>query len=543
MNAKSERRTPAETLGIPASKMARVTGLNDRRFQTLMAASSLGSPEARAHQDLVPEELTRRLMRQAKDFQNSTEDELPWDRPSRTTNPKRVPTGSPRPSHREQFKRWSRRYVARLAVIEGILGGFAAILAMLVSTTLHSYWPLGLLGSLVWPVSVFLAGGYRRTRIGIGSNEARAVLKAGVGVVVAGAVLAGLMGPQSVLTLIVVSVPFVVLLSLTSRLCNRRHLHRLQRTGKRLRRVVVVGASSSALEFRDRLTFAPESGMEIVGMCVPAMELPRAIGSGLPVMGDLSDVARVAAEYQADAVAVVSDDSTRTNYLRELAWSLEGTGVELLVDPGFIEVTGPRIHIRPLTGMPLLEMDEPHFTGWRRVLKRTLDLVITSTGLVVVSPVMAALAIAIKVQDRGPILFKQTRVGRSGAPFTMYKFRSMVIDAEARKHALIEANTGKGGLFKLSDDPRITPLGKFMRNYSLDELPQLFNVLNGTMSLVGPRPHLAHELSQMPNEAWRRALVTPGLTGLWQTSGRSNLIGDDALRLDLRYVENWHRYP
>ena len=156
-----------------------------------------------------------------------------------------------------------------------------------------------------------------------------------------------------------------------------------------------------------------------------------------------------------------------------------------------------------------------------------------------ISPVLLVIATLIKLQDGGPILFKQKRVGRGGEEFWMYKFRSMVIDAEARKAALMIKNEGKGGLFKLTDDPRITPLGKFLRDFSLDELPQLFNVLNGTMSLVGPRPHLAHELAQMPSEASRRALVTPGLTGLWQVSGRSDLEGDDAVRLDLRYVENW----
>ena len=173
------------------------------------------------------------------------------------------------------------------------------------------------------------------------------------------------------------------------------------------------------------------------------------------------------------------------------------------------------------------------------MIKRGSDVVLTSLGLLAISPVLLVIATLIKLQDGGPILFKQKRVGRGGEEFWMYKFRSMVIDAEARKAALMAKNEGKGGLFKLTDDPRITPLGKFLRDFSLDELPQLFNVLNGTMSLVGPRPHLAHELAQMPSEASRRALVTPGLTGLWQVSGRSDLEGDDAVRLDLRYVENW----
>ncbi|HEU5485460.1 MAG TPA: sugar transferase, partial [Microlunatus sp.] len=255
--------------------------------------------------------------------------------------------------------------------------------------------------------------------------------------------------------------------------------------------------------------------------------------------GDLSSVRAVVTRLGADAVAVTSDDATRYNYLRELSWSLEGTGVEVLVDPGLVEVAGPRMHIRPLMGLPLLHVEEPHFTGWRRIMKRGADVILTGLGMVVIAPVMLVIAIAVKLQDGGPVLFKQTRVGRAGESFTMYKFRSMVIDAEARKAALMARNEGKGGLFKLDRDPRITRLGKFLRDYSLDELPQLINVLNGTMSLVGPRPHLAEELALMPSHAARRSLVTPGLTGLWQVSGRSDLEGDDAIRLDLRYVENW----
>jgi lipopolysaccharide/colanic/teichoic acid biosynthesis glycosyltransferase len=152
---------------------------------------------------------------------------------------------------------------------------------------------------------------------------------------------------------------------------------------------------------------------------------------------------------------------------------------------------------------------------------------------------MLCIAALVKLEDGGPVIFRQTRVGRGGEMFTMLKFRSMVIDAENRKADLMACNEGNGGLFKLRDDPRITRIGKILRDSSLDELPQLLNVLSGSMSLVGPRPHLASELAQMPREAVRRSLVTPGLTGLWQVSGRSDLDGNDAVRLDLRYVENW----
>ena len=197
------------------------------------------------------------------------------------------------------------------------------------------------------------------------------------------------------------------------------------------------------------------------------------------------------------------------------------------------------MHIRPLIGFPLVHVEEPHFAGRRRILKRTTDIVLSSIGLVVASPLLLGIAAAVKVQDGGPAIFRQTRVGRGGELFTMLKFRSMVIDAEARKEELVPLNEASGGLFKLRSDPRVTRLGKILRDFSLDELPQLFNVLRGSMSLVGPRPHLIHELAQMPQEAVRRSLVTPGLTGLWQISGRSDLAAEDSIRLDLRYVENW----
>ncbi len=444
---------------------------------------------------------------------------------------------------RRNFIAWSRRYVLTLVLADGLIGAAAAVVPSRFSNSLDGEFALvavlAILGAIAWPTSISLARGYVRNRVGVGSEELRAVPRAGVALVVAGAFPAGLLGQQTLLTLVVVGVPFAVLLSTSIRYFARKALHRRQRTGFDVRHVVVVGSSRAVRELTDRLNREKQCGMKVVGACLPSHEVGDVSDFGIPVLGDLSSVARIVRRLDCDAVAVTSDDSTRDTYLRKLAWSLEGTGVEMLVDPGLVEVAGPRMHIRPLMGAPLLHIEQPHFSGWRRVIKRGSDLVITSLGLVLISPVILVIALLIKLQDGGPILFRQKRVGRDGEEFWMYKFRSMVIDAEARKAALMAHNEGKGGLFKLTEDPRITPLGKFLRDFSLDELPQLFNVLNGSMSLVGPRPHLANEIAQMPSEATRRALVTPGLTGLWQVSGRSDLEGDEAVRLDLRYVENW----
>jgi exopolysaccharide biosynthesis polyprenyl glycosylphosphotransferase len=458
----------------------------------------------------------------------------------------------------KRFATWSRRYLMLVASADALVGGIGAAVLASISNTLSGREQavplLCLVGLVVWPTAIAICRGYRRNRIGIGFDEPSAVIRAGMLVVVAVALPAGFMAvptgalnPTGTLTLtlyallklVATGIPFAVLLSLVVRLVARRGLHFLQSCGRSLRHVVVVGSFSAAQQLSKRIQGEPDAGMKVIGVCLPSSELPVPVIDGIPVLGNLGQVAEVVRARGCDAVAVTSDDATRHNYLRELAWSLEGAGVELLVDPGLVEVAGPRLHIRPLMGFPLLHVEEPHFTGWRRLVKRASDIVLTSVGLLIISPLMLCIAAVVKLQDGGPVIFRQARIGRDGKPFTMLKFRSMVVDADDRKLELMAHNEGKGGLFKLSHDPRVTPFGQFLRNLSLDELPQLFNVLAGSMSLVGPRPHLASELALMPREAVRRALVTPGLTGMWQVSGRSDLEGDEAVRLDLRYVENW----
>jgi exopolysaccharide biosynthesis polyprenyl glycosylphosphotransferase len=448
-----------------------------------------------------------------------------------------------------RFAVWARRYVAVLTLLDVLVGATAALVPSVVSETLSAsavrIAVLCAIGALVWPAAVAAMKGYQRRAVGVGSDEVHAVLRAWVAVVVAGAMCAELVPAlmeterDALLKLTVTGTPFAVVLSVAGRFGARKFLHAQQRAGRLVRRVVVAGSAAAASQLISRLAHESECGMSIVGVCVPDAELADVVGLQVPVLGDLRHVGTALKEHSCDTVAVTSDDATRFTYLRELSWSLEGSGVEMLVDPGLVEVAGPRMHIRPLVGFPLLHVEEPHFTGPRRVVKRTTDIVLTAVGLVLISPVLLLIALAIKLQDGGPVIFAQTRIGRGGAEFTMYKFRSMRIGAERELASLMERNQGKGGLFKMNDDPRITRLGRVLRSFSLDELPQLLNVLNGTMSLVGPRPHLAHELALMPAHSSRRSLVTPGLTGLWQVSGRSHLEGDEAIQLDLRYVENW----
>ena len=488
--------------------------------------------------DLLDDSPTVRL----EDLDLATDDPLATDRVAAVPASKR-------------FTAWSRRYLMLVAGADALVGGIAAAVPASISDTLswgHRVVLICLVALIVWPAAIALCRGYRRNRIGVGFDEPGAVMRAGMVVVVAVALPAGFMAVPAgaldlngaltlyaLLKLVAIGTPFAVLLSLLVRFFARKVLHFLQRHGRSLRHVVVVGSFGAAQQLSERIQREPDAGMKVIGLCLPSSELPRPVVDGIPVLGNLRQVPEVVRAMGCDAVAVTSDDATRYNYLRSLAWSLEGAGVELLVDPGLVEVAGPRMHIRPLMGFPLLHVEEPRFAGWRWMVKRVSDIMMTSIGLLIISPLMLGIAAVIKLQDGGPVIFRQARIGREGKPFTMLKFRSMVVDAEARKLELMSYNEGKGGLFKLSRDPRVTTVGRVLRSLSLDELPQLFNVLAGSMSLVGPRPHLASELAQMPSEASRRSLVTPGLTGLWQVSGRSDLEGDDAVRLDLRYVENW----
>lgn len=435
----------------------------------------------------------------------------------------------------------SRAYVRWLVVLDLVVGLGAFALAQFIDLILLSGnrvpEPVALVAAVSWPVLIGVCGGYRRRRIGVGTRELRAVLRAGPVLLVLGAYPAAVLGRVTLLTVTATIVPLCVLASLAVRFLARRRLHRLQAQGIGLRRTLAVGPIEAVSTLQAALVREPHCGMEVVAACIPGEQDADTLA--VPVIGDLQSVRAAVLQGGFEAVAVTGGQCLNEDYLRRLTWSLENTDVELLVAPGLAEIVRPRLDIRPLVGMPLLHVQQPQFSGWRYAVKRTLDVVLTSVGLLALSPLLIGVALAIKLQDGGPVLFRQTRIGRGDRPFQMLKFRSMCIDAEAKQAALMALNEGHGGLFKLRDDPRVTPLGHFIRNWSIDELPQLFNVLGGSMSLVGPRPHLAHELALMPADASRRALVTPGLTGLWQISGRSDLPGSEGVRLDLRYVENW----
>ena len=438
---------------------------------------------------------------------------------------------------------WVRRYALLLAAAES----FAAFLAG--GTVVLTQWDaVGLAHPLpwaaavlvmTWPALLLATGAYSERVFGLGSDEYRRVGRAGMLLLA----LAGFVSYAAALdlsrALVVVAVPALTLGTLVIRYVARLHLHRQRVLGRYSKRVVVVGRGEAVLSLVQRLRRQKYAGLEVVAACVTPSDRSRvAERADLPV-GGLDEVLDLAARFGADTIAVTSASETAAEYLRQLSWQLEGTGIELLVAPGLIEVAGPRLHIRPFEGLPLLSVEQPRFESWARLVKGAVDRGLALMAVLVLAPVFVAIAVAVRTSGPGPVLYRQQRVGINGRTFTMLKFRSMVEDADARLQEIRASNISDGLLFKMREDPRVTPVGQWLRRLSLDELPQLFNVLGGTMSLVGPRPPLPEEVARYDSAVRRRLLVKPGLTGLWQISGRSDLPWDEAVRLDLRYVENW----
>ena len=327
-------------------------------------------------------------------------------------------------------------------------------------------------------------------------------------------------------------------LLLVGRYAARRWLHYKRRRGQWCRRVVAVGRPSDVDELARVLAREPVAGYAIVGGCFPGVEDSDVTPGGVPSLGPLTGVVNAARAAQCDTIAVTASPSITTSTLRRLAWDLEGSGIALVVAPALTDVAGPRISIQPVAGLPLLHVDEPALGALHRIIKRVMDLTLVSLALAVLLPLFAVIATVVKVTSRGPVIFRQTRVGRGGDEFVVYKFRSMHVDAEKRL-AQLKRNDADGPMFKLRADPRVTAVGRWLRRFSLDELPQLWNVVKGDMSVVGPRPPLPREVESYADDVRRRLLVKPGITGLWQVSGRSDLSWDDSVRLDLYYVENW----
>jgi exopolysaccharide biosynthesis polyprenyl glycosylphosphotransferase len=391
--------------------------------------------------------------------------------------------------------------------------------------------------AFAWIAVLLARGAYSPRPFGAGLREYETIL-------VSSLLAAGGLGFYCYLAKVDLSRGFVVVTFvlgtlglLINRWAARNVLYALRRRGRLVRRVVVVGGDTGIDEVLAVLERDRHIGFRAVGVCVPG---PQPDGDGdLPGLGLTADIRRACHEGGADTVLVARGACTTSEELRRVSWDLEGSDIELVVVPSLVDVAGPRIHFSPVAGLPLIHLEEPQAGRARGALKRLVDVVGALVALVLLGPVMAAIALAIKLEDGEPVLFRQRRVGLHGEVFSCWKFRSMRPDAAELEASMRGEQGHVGALWKMRGDPRVTRVGQFIRRYSLDELPQLFNVVRGDMSLVGPRPQQEWEVAQYTSAAERRLLVRPGMTGLWQVSGRSDLSFSEAVRLDLFYVDNW----
>ena len=322
--------------------------------------------------------------------------------------------------------------------------------------------------------------------------------------------------------------PFGLLLLFIVRRILRRRLLRARNQGRFLSRVLLLHSGVSD-PVEARLAIAQHAGFNIVHKIVTAENFKF----------EIKDIVSNALSNNCDQIMVGQSAVISAAELRKLGWALEATNIDLIVAPAVTEIAGPRLKVSNVEGLPLLHLRQPDFSGTSRITKRLLDLILSIVGLVVISPFLIAIALAIKLYDRGSVLYFQKRIGQNNKEFTVYKFRTMY-EGSHEQRAKIMAETNKDPrLAKDPQDPRVTKPGLFLRRWSIDEIPQIINVIKGEMSLVGPRPPLSEEVNQYEKSETRRLLVKPGLTGLWQVSGRSELDWEDAVRLDLYYVENW----
>ncbi len=396
--------------------------------------------------------------------------------------------------------------------------------------------PLMILG---WIVTIALLDGYHRDVFGVGTDEYRRVLNASL-------LAAGITGVACYLARFDLSRGFFLMAYglgvpalILGRMALRRALHSARRRGLLRHRVLIAGSRAHIDEISRVLGREPWLGYEVIGALTPEYDLSDETATGVPVVGNATDATSVAKAYRADSIFFAGGAVGSSSQFRQAIWELEHESIQVVIAPSVTDISNERIKIRPVGGLPLMHIEPPTWSDASRWGKRTFDLVGSVSLVIAFAPLFLFAAARVKLHDRGPVLFRQVRIGKDGQQFDCFKFRTMVVDAEARLQALREAAGQDEGLFKLKDDPRITGPGRWLRRLSIDELPQLFNVVRGDMSLVGPRPPLPREVETYDTDTTRRLHVRPGMTGLWQVSGRSDLSWSEAVRLDLYYVDNW----
>jgi len=445
----------------------------------------------------------------------------------------------------ERRRLWERHYRMRLRLTDAgvilLAVCLTALVELLIGSTALDVVRDGVLLAVAWFGALSAVNSRSQAILGSGATEYRRVANAGALAFGTTAIAAVLLEWEGLQPLFFIALPVGMLGLLYSRWLWRRWLQRQRLRGRYASRTLVVGDTEDVEYVIDSLQKGGENGYNVVGTTL----FDRAVGtltigeSTYPVVGDIHSVAVGAAELGADAIMVASRPEGDPDFVKHLSWELEGTAAELVLSSRLTDVAGPRVSLRQVDGLPLIQVKIPTYEGGVHLLKRALDIVVAAVALIPIGLITPLLAALVKIDSPGPVFFFQERVGRDGRRFRMVKFRSMRTDAEQQLAALKAQNEGAGLLFKMKDDPRVTRVGRVLRKLSLDELPQFWNVLVGDMSVVGPRPPLPSEVTAYDGTVYRRLYIKPGITGLWQVSGRSDLSWDESVRLDLRYVENW----
>ncbi len=448
---------------------------------------------------------------------------------------------------RETGVEWQRRYGRMLVASDFIVLGWVFTTAHLVWAAVpgwdagdphSSKWVAASFATVaLWHLVLTLAGTRDPRVLGAGPDEYKRVLNSTLVIFSVLAFFGYLVTVSPPRAYVIVALPFGLLMLALSRWSWRQWLLVQRQAGRMTHRAIVVGNRESVEHLAAVIGRNEAFGYRLVGVCLTGADSVTGVAH-LPTVGSVDALKDAARSVNADAVIVTSSDATHPDMVRRLGWDLEGHDIEIIVAPSLANIAGPRVHIRPVAGLPLLHVEKPAYRGSARWAKGTLDRVGALSLLLVGLPIFAVVAVLVKFSSPGGIFFVQERVGRDGKTFGMIKFRTMVEGADLMV-ADLAADSGNDFMFKMRDDPRVTPVGGRLRRFSLDELPQLINVIKGDMSLVGPRPPLMSEVSVYAADARRRLLVRPGITGPWQISGRSDLNWEETMRLDLYYVENW----
>jgi exopolysaccharide biosynthesis polyprenyl glycosylphosphotransferase len=460
----------------------------------------------------------------------------------------------PQPVNVVTARRWQHQYARRLRITDALIVCASVALAQFIrfGDSPHASGDRGevmtlfsVLFAALWLSSIAAFHARSVRVIGDGIEEYRRIVSSSFwtfGIIAMTTLLAKIFLARGYLA---VALPIGTLGLLVSRWLWRYYIAGKRVDGKYQTLVLAIGDRKGVAQLVEELTRNPRAGYVVVGAGIPGYGPSRGKtlvvkGQEIPILGDDSHALAAIAHCNADTVALTGTERFGAQGLRQLMWRLETMDVDLVVAPGVMDVAEGRLTLRPVAGFPLLHVEKPQYQGAKRFQKRAFDFCFALAAIIGMSPVLIASAIAVKLSSKGPVFYPSERIGLDGKPFTMLKFRTMVDGADTQVQQLLALNESPGGmLFKIREDPRVTPVGKILRRLSIDELPQFINVLKQDMSVVGPRPPLPREVLQYNGDVKRRLLVKPGVTGLWQVNGRSDLPWDESVRLDLSYVDNW----